>query len=137
MELKPDATRLPITPEMTATMLAARCQKDAELASRLRENPKATLGKMSGKKLPDRVKVVIHENRSDHLHVAIPTEQYVQQFAKAREAMSTGGDTLTDEQLEKIAGGEIIIAVIALVTGGSLAVAVGVGLAVSETHRGS
>ena len=133
MELKPDAARLPITPEMTATMLAARCQKDAELASRLRENPKATLGKMSGKKLPDRVKVVVHENRSDYLHIAIPTEKYVQQFTAACEAMNADDDTLSDKQLEGIAGGEVLIGVIALITAGSLAVAVGVGAGVGTS----
>ena len=124
MELKQDATRLPITPEMTATMLAARCQEDAELASRLRENPRATLGKMSGKKLPDRVNVVIHENRSDHLHIAIPTEKYVRQFTTACEAMNAADDTLTDEQLEKIAGGEVFMGMLALMRSGALTLGV-------------
>jgi len=116
----------PASLEVSAALLAHQSQQDPAFAEALRENPKATLEKLAqGRKLPESLRIDIHDNSDDTWHLPLPQEAQANQ-------------TLDSEQLDKIAAGEVGVGV---VTGGVLAViagifiiggaATGIGLSVS------
>ena len=131
-----EQTVLRMTPEVAAAALADRCREDDELSERLREDPKAAISRLSGKALPDSTKIVVHCNDPGIWHIAIPTEEQARRFSEAHEG-SNEGDSLTDEQLQAISGGEIwigvLIAAVAVGVGGAVA-GVGAGVYVSQTQ---
>jgi len=81
-----------LTPETVAAVLAEQCRHDPELAQQLRD-PRPCMEKLLGHKLPEGIRLVAHENTDDTWHLPLP--RYHQ------------SETLNEEQLQKIAAGEL------------------------------
>jgi hypothetical protein len=81
-----------ITKHQLESNLIEKCWKDPKFRSEVLKNPKGMLEALLGKSLPPDFKVVIHEEDAKTLHLALPP-------APANTA------ELSDEELEKVAGG--------------------------------
>ena len=113
---------LPPSFEAAAAAIASRCYADRDFARRMRENPKAAIEEVCGKKLPESLAIKVHENDGKTWHVPI----------------SQGGDTdkLSDEQLRDVSGGfEVIFMIIAVAAATTVTASVltgaGAGIAVA------
>jgi len=103
--LRERLAELALTPETAAALLADRCRSEPQLAEQLQSNPRSCLEKIGGRELPKDAQIVVHSN-SDHIwHLPLPCHD------QERE--------LSEEQLQKIAAGEIWVTVTIL---GTLAV---------------
>jgi hypothetical protein len=102
------------------TALIEKCWKDPEFKKTVLSDPKGMLERHIGQKLPAQIKVFIHEEDGNTLHFSIP--------------MAPSNLTeLSDDDLERVAGGTDIIytvaaTVAAIVTAASAA---GSGIAVA------
>ena len=103
--------------ESAAAALAARCYQDADFARRLRDNPRAVIEELSGKKLPESLAIEVHENDGRTWHVPLPDK---------------ASGTLSDDQLRTVSGGFEIIFSAILATAVVASVAVGVGIATNQ-----
>jgi hypothetical protein len=74
------------------TALIEKCWKDAEFKRQVISDPKGMLERHTGQKLPAQVKIFVHEEDANTLHFAIPPAP-------------TNLSELSDEDLEKVAGG--------------------------------
>lgn len=100
--------------------IAARTIKDPAFRDELLANPKATIEKYSGQKLPAEARVVVNQQGPNDLYLTIPDR-------KAFEAELKG--ELSDADLEKVAGGEFFIGVAVL---GLVGVAIGTGATIAN-----
>lgn len=100
--------------------IAARTIKDPAFRDELLANPKATIEKYSGQKLPAEARVVVHQQGPKDMHLVIPDR-------KAFEAEMKG--ELSDSDLEKVAGGEFFIAAAVL---GATAALIGAGATIAN-----
>ena len=108
-EKQNQSVELSTSMESAAATLAARCYQDADFARKLRENPRAAIEELSGKKLPQELAIEVHENDGRTWHVPLPDK---------------ASGTLSDEQLRTVSGGfEIWIS--ALILAGIAAIGVG------------
>jgi len=100
-----DASTAPLdTRVQLESVLVQKCWKDPEFRKQVVSDPKGMLEKHLGRKLPEQVKIFIHEEDANTLHLSIPPAP-----ANLSE--------LSDEDLEKVAGGtEIILATAAVGT---------------------
>jgi hypothetical protein len=90
------------------TQLIEKCWKDPEFKKRVVSDPKGMLEQHTGQKLPAALKIVVHEEDANTLHFAIPQPP-------------TNLNELSDEELEKVAGGTDLIAIFTLaITAGAL-----------------
>jgi Nitrile hydratase, alpha chain len=92
------------------TALIEKCWKDPDFKKRVVSDPKGMLERHIGQKLPSEVKIFIHEEDTNTLHFSIPPPP-----ANVTE--------LSDEDLERVAGGTDVVITAAVTT-----FAVGVGL---------
>jgi len=89
--------------------LARRAWENPEFEAEFMADPKGTFEKYTGQKLPPELKIHAHYNSPDEIHFVLPRRpEHV-------------ADELTDEDLERVAGGEtaaltIIITFVATVT---------------------
>lgn len=98
------------------TVLIEKCWKDPEFKKAVVSDPKGMLERHTGQKLPAQVKIFIHEEDANTLHLSIPPAP-------------ASGVELSDQDLERVAGGTefavgltiIITASIATAAGGSAA----------------
>jgi hypothetical protein len=74
------------------TQLIEKCWKDPEFKKRVVSDPKGMLEQHTGQKLPAGLKIVVHEEDANTLYFTIPPAP-----ANLNE--------LSDEELEKVAGG--------------------------------
>src|SRR6516165_4467955 len=72
--------------------LVQKCWKEPEFRKQVVGDPKGMLEKHLGRKLPEQVKIFIHEEDANTLHLAIPPAP-------------ANLSKLSDEELEKVAGG--------------------------------
>jgi hypothetical protein len=86
----------PFTKHDLETRLIEECWKDPEFKAEVLADPKAKLEEFLGTKLPENFKVIIHQDDASTLHLAVPPAP-----AAAAE--------LSDEDLEKIAGGTELV----------------------------
>ena len=84
-------------------------------------DPKATIEKYSGQKLPAEAKILAHAEDDTTIHFVIPPKP-------------SNADDLSDEDLEKVAGGIDIISTVILLTT-VFAVSAGVGAGAAVTRR--
>lgn len=77
------------------TALIEKCWKDPEFKKKVVSDPKRMFEQHTGQKLPEQMKIFIHEEDANTLHFSIPPAP-----AKLAE--------LSDEQLEKVAGGQVV-----------------------------
>jgi hypothetical protein len=85
------------------TQLIEKCWKDPEFTKRVVSDPKGMLEQHTGQKLPAGLKIVVHEEDANMLHFTIPPPP-------------TNLNELSDEELEKVAGGTDVIALIVVAT---------------------
>jgi Nitrile hydratase, alpha chain len=96
------------------TALIEKCWKDPEFKKQIVTDPKGMLERHIGQKLPADLKIVIHEEDANTLHFSLPPAP-------------SNTMELSDEDLEKVAGGTELILVapialsIALATAGAVA----------------
>lgn len=116
------ATTPAITKHDLETNLIEKCWKDPDFKSKVLADPKGMFEKFLGKPLPSDVTIVIHQEDANTLHFAIPP---------APAAVSE----LSDEDLERVAGGTEIgivlgFATLIAATAGATASAVSVGVSI-------
>ena len=72
---------LPPSFESAAAAIAARCYEDRGFARRMRENPKATIEEMCGKKLPESLAIEVHgKRRQDVARAGFPSRGHRQAY---------------------------------------------------------
>ena len=81
------------------TALIEKCWKDPEFKKEVVKDPKGMLERHIGQKLPPNLKLFIHEEDANTLHFSLPPAP-------------SNATELSDEELEKVAGGTEIIAVL-------------------------
>ena|SRR6187401_2964935 len=77
--------------------IVARAWKDDEFRRRFVADPKAQFEEHLGTRLPESLKMMVHEESADSLHFVIPQKP------------ASNLDELSDEDLEKVAGGIDIV----------------------------
>jgi hypothetical protein len=85
------------------TALIEKCWKDPEFKKAVVSDPKGMLERHTGQKLPAQLKIFIHEEDSNTLHLTIPPAP-------------TNLAELSDADLEKVAGGTDFFLTAAAVT---------------------
>jgi|SRR3954465_7679794 len=101
------------------TRLIERAWKDPEFRKQVVSDPKGMLEKQLGRSLPEKLKIHIHEEDANTLHFSVPTPP-----ANTAE--------LSDEDLEKVAGGTEI-AIMAFTT---VALGVTISAGVTKVQEG-
>jgi len=82
------------------TKLIEKAWKDPEFRREIVKDPKRMLEKQTGQKLPDAIKIYVHEEDASTLHFSIPPAP-------------SNLNELSDEDLGKVAGGTDIAATVA------------------------
>ena len=112
-----------VTRNDLATKLTVKAWKDAEFRKAVTSDPKKLLEEQLGRKLPEDLRIFVHEEDEETLHFSILP------------APAASAD-LSDEDLEKVAGGtEITLAIFGTVLAGAAvtgAVATGVVVGVKQ-----
>jgi|SRR5215469_13852959 len=80
-----------------ATALIEKCWKDPDFKKRVISDPKGMLEGHTGQKLPAQIKIFIHEEDANTLHFSIPPAP-------------SNLTELSDDELERVAGGTDVIA---------------------------
>lgn len=107
-----------ITRRDLETQLIEKAWKDPAFKADVIRDPKGLLEKHIGQKLPEQVRIFVHEEDANTLHFSIP-------------AAPSNLNELSDEDLEKVAGGTDLIATL-LVTA-QITITLGMGAAVGAT----
>ncbi len=112
----------PLTMELSAAFIAQRCRDDEEFRQSFKSDPKKALGailKERGSKLPfpPGLDLQVADNTARHWVIPIPSAEMVEAFKKSQ------ADSFTDEEMENISAGELIV-------GALLITALGVGIGV-------
>ena len=89
------------TRQQLETALIEKCWKDPAFRKEVVSDPKGMLEKHLGRELPEQVKIFIHEEDANTLHMSIPL-------------VPANVSELSDEDLEKVAGGTDVFIVTAL-----------------------
>ena len=84
------------------TRLIEKAWKDPEFRKEVIADPKGLLERTLGQKLPEQVRIFVHEEDAFTLHLSIPP-------------VPANVAELSDEELEKVAGGTDIVVVTAVV----------------------
>jgi Nitrile hydratase, alpha chain len=92
------------------TQLIEKCWKDPEFMKRVVSDPKGMLEQHTGQKLPAGLEIVVHEEDANTLHFTIPPPP-------------TNLNELSDEELDKVAGGTDVTLLFSL----SVALSAGAG----------
>jgi hypothetical protein len=106
------------------TRLIEKCWKDPAFRTQVLANPKGTFEQQLGRPLPADLKIVIHEDSANTIHLALPPTPVT-------------AAELSDEDLEKVAGGTEIIGIViglGLVIGTGVSLAVGVNYATAAAQ---
>jgi hypothetical protein len=103
------------------TLLIEKCWKDPEFKKQVLSNPKGMLERYTGQKLPAQVKIFVHEEDANTLHLSIPP------------APGNLGE-LSDADLEQVAGGTDVIITVTL-TAGVVSAAVSAASAASTKYE--
>jgi hypothetical protein len=102
------------------TALIEKCWKDPEFKKTVLSDPKSMLERHIGQKLPAPLKVFIHEENADTLHFSIPPTP-------------SNLTELSDDELEKVAGGitPTVVVILSIAATGLVASGAGGGAAVT------
>lgn len=77
--------------------IATRAWEDPAFEAEFVADPKGTFEKYTGRPLPADLRILAHYNTPNEIHFVIPRPP------------ESAGDELTDEDLERVAGGETIL----------------------------
>jgi hypothetical protein len=103
------------------TALIEKCWTDPEFKREVVKDPKGMLERHIGQKLPPNLKIFIHEEDAKTLHFSLPPAP-------------SNATELSDDELEKVAGGtEIVMSVVGTV---SLTMALSIGITAAEGKKG-
>jgi hypothetical protein len=105
------------------TALIERCWKDPAFKKAVLSDPKGMLEQHLGQKLPTQLRILIHDEDANTLHFTLPPAP-------------SNLTELSDEDLERVAGGTdvaatIVLAVIGAVTGAASAASASVAVSVA------
>jgi hypothetical protein len=104
------------------TALIEKCWKDPEFKKAVVSDPKGMLERHTGRKLPPQIKIFIHEEDPNTLHLSIPPAP-------------SNLTELSDEDLEKVAGGtDVVASIVAAVTGLIVSGGMASGISAGVTH---
>ena len=81
--------------------LVEKCWKDPEFKKQILADPKGMLELHIGQKLPGDLKIFVHEENAETLHFSLPPAP-------------TNATELSDEDLEKVAGGTEVLVVLSV-----------------------
>jgi len=105
------------------TVLIEKCWKDAEFKKEVVKDPKGMLERHIGQKLPTNLKIFVHEEDANTLHFSLPPAP-------------SNATELSDEDLEKVAGGTEVIAVLTVTVAAATAIEATVASAVYTVGKG-
>jgi hypothetical protein len=88
----------PATRRDLETALIEKCWKDPDFKKQVTSDPKGMLERHTGQKLPAPIKIFIHEEDANTLHFSIPLAP-------------SNLTELSDDELEKVAGGTDLLVV--------------------------
>ena len=103
--------------------LVEKCWKDPEFKKQILADPKGMLERHIGTKLPGDLKIFVHEENAETLHFSLPPAP-------------TNATELSDEDLEKVAGGTELILIFPIAFTAVLTVGGLVGGAVATAKNG-
>jgi hypothetical protein len=106
------------------TLLIEKCWKDPEFKKQVLSDPKGMLERHTGQKLPAQVKIFVHEEDANTLHLSIPP------------APGNLGE-LSDADLEQVAGGtDVSVTLLTIaVTAGVVSAGVSVASVASTKYQ--
>ena len=105
------------------TALIEKCWKDPDFKKQVVSDPKGMLERHTGQKLPAQVKIFVHEEDANTLHLTVPLAP-----ASLNE--------LSDEDLERVAGGTDVGVTIMTILGGVLSAVSGAASAGMTISKG-
>lgn len=120
------ATRPPIAATArrdVETALIEKCWKDPEFKKAVVSDPKGMLERYGGQKLPPDVRIFIHEEDANTLHLSIPPAP-------------SNLTELSDEDLEKVAGGTEVGLVVSAIFATAAIMAAGSVVALNKDKIG-
>ena len=103
--------------------LVEKCWKDPEFKKQILADPKGMLERHLGKQLPGDLKIFVHEENAETLHFSLPPAP-------------TNATELSDEDLEKVAGGTEFFLVLPIAFGVVTAVSGIAGGAIATAKNG-
>jgi hypothetical protein len=112
------ATAQSVTRRDLETQLIEKAWKDPVFRKEVVRDPKGMFEKYVGQKLPDKVNIIVHEEDANTLHFSIP---------RAPSNLTE----LSDEELEKVAGGTDVVSLLVLTGIGAVVSAAGGGVIAS------
>jgi len=112
------ATAQSVTRRDLETQLIEKAWKDPVFRKEVVRDPKGMFEKYVGQKLPDKVNIIVHEEDANTLHFSIP---------RAPSNLTE----LSDEELEKVAGGTDVMATLIFTGIGAVVSAAGGGVIAS------
>lgn len=125
-----EASKAPVTTKHDLeTLLIEKCWKDPVFKKQVLADPTGMFEQFVGHKLPENFQIMIHEDDKNTLHFTVPPAP--RQLAE-----------LSDEELERVAGGtELIIvasagAIAALIATGALSAGAVIGISVGTAAAG-
>ncbi len=106
-----------VTRRDVETRLIERAWKDPEFKRRVISDPKGMFEKHLGQKLPAELKIIVHEEDANTVHLSIPPAP-------------TNLSELSDEELERVSGGSeigglVIASIAAAISGAAVGTAIG------------
>ena len=105
------------------TALIEKCWKDPEFKKAVVSDPKGMLERHTGQKLPAQLKIFIHEEDSNTLHLTLPPAP-------------TNLTELSDADLEKVAGGtDFFLTAVAVTVGGISAMSGALTFAIGDAKH--
>lgn len=103
------------------TLIIEQAWKNPEFKREFVSDPKGTIEKYSGQKMPDNVKIVVHEEDANTMHMTIPL---------APKNLSE----LSDDDLERVAGGTDVVITAAIIGAVAATAAAGISVANDQTR---
>ena len=109
----------PMANETLSAVIADRCRENKGLAASLRSDGRKAVGDLMNAPVSDGVDISVVQNTPDTVHISLP---HYASWGKAAH------EKLTEEEMEQLSGGEVLIAVFAglAVVVSAIAITVGV-----------
>jgi hypothetical protein len=118
------AARQPLARRDLETKIVALAWQDAEFRSKFVTDPKGQFEERLGTRLPASLKITVHEEDEHHLHFVIPMK---------RKATL---DELSDEELERVAGGTDILMMVTVTIVTAVITGIGVAASLGQSKGG-